>query len=130
MLRAFIAATILAAAVPAQAHHSLTAYDGAREVQLDAVVAEFHYTHPHPYINVRVGSGATAKTWRLEMDNLFELDAIGVDRTTFKPGERVQVRGAPARDGGPAMYLRRLDRPQDGLRYEQVGMSPSLTRSR
>lgn len=130
MLRACLVATVLAMALPARAHHSLTAYDSGREVQLDASVVEFHYTHPHPYIMVRADGGPAARTWRLEMDNLFELDAIGISRSTFKPGERVQVRGAPARDGAPAMYLRRLDRPQDGLRYEQVGSSPILSHHR
>ena len=33
---------------------------------------------------------------------------------------------SPARDGEHALYVRRLDRDRDGLRYEQVGSSPSL----
>ena len=61
------------------------------------------------------------------MDNLYELDEIGISRTTFKPGERVTVSGWPDRTKPREIYLRRLDRPSDGLRYEQIGTRPRLT---
>jgi hypothetical protein len=116
-----IAALVLAG--PAEAHHSLAGYDHARQRELEGVVAAFHYTQPHPFLVVAAADG----DWRLEMDNLFELDSVGVTRETFRPGDRVSVSGAPARNGAHALYLRRLDRPRDGLRYEQVGSSPRLT---
>ncbi len=34
--------------------------------------------------------------------------------------------GSPDRGGAHALYVRQLDRPGDGLFYEQVGMSPRL----
>jgi hypothetical protein len=118
---------MVGAASPAAAHHSLTGYDQARRIELAGEVAEFHFTQPHPYlvITVRPAAGA-AQAWRLEMDNLFELEAIGVTRDTFKPRDRVLVTGGPDRGGARSLYLRRLDRPADGLRYEQVGSTPSL----
>jgi hypothetical protein len=34
--------------------------------------------------------------------------------------------GSAGRDGARSLYVRQLDRPADGLRYEQVGASPRL----
>ena len=64
------------------------------------------------------------------MDNLHELDEIGISKTTFKPGDRVTVSGWPDRTEPRDIYLLRLDRPSDGLRYEQIGSRPRLTRTR
>ena len=126
--RACMFIVAVAAAGPAQAHHTLTGYDQARPITLQGSVTEFSYTQPHPYLVIEVKPAAgAAQSWKLEMDNLYELDEIGVTRDTFKPGDRVQVNGAPGRNGAHIMYLRRLDRPKDGLRYEQVGFTPSLT---
>jgi hypothetical protein len=119
---------LAASASPAQAHHSLTGYDHARQVELEGVVAEFQFTQPHPFLIIDVAApGGAKQAWRLEMDNLFELRAIGLSKEGFKPGERVLVRGSASRDGARALYLRRLDRPSDGLRYEQVGSSPTVS---
>ena len=86
---------------------------------------EFSFTQPHPYIILEVGGGSP--TWRLEMDNLSELRDVGLTRDSIKPGDKVLVAGNPMRDGRTAMYLRRLDRPSDGLHYEQPGMSPIVS---
>jgi Family of unknown function (DUF6152) len=115
----------------AQAHHSLSNYDQSRDVRADGVVEEFHFVNPHPFLTIGVTDPAGIRQiWRLEMDNLHELDEIGISRTTFKPGDRVTVIGDPDRTEPRNVYLRRLDRPSDGLRYEQIGLRPRLTRTR
>jgi hypothetical protein len=62
------------------------------------------------------------------MDNRAELAGIGIDAATFKPGDRVVARGSAGRghEGRQSLYLLRLDRPADGLRYEQIGNSPRV----
>ena len=122
-----LALALAAAACPAQAHHSLVGYDQVRQVALEGVVAEFSFTQPHPFLTIEVRAEGETQAWRLEMDNLAELRAIGLSRDAFKPGQRVQVRGDPSRDGSRVAYLRLLDRPSDGLRYEQVGSSPRVS---
>ena len=109
---------------PSSAHHSLSNYEYDRRVTLEGRVTEFRFINPHPVLMVEVDG----RTWTLEMDNRFELVAIGITDTTFRKGERVTVSGSPARDGGATMYLRRLERPADGLLYEQRGSSPSISR--
>ena len=114
----------------AQAHHSLSNYDQGRDVSADGVVEEFLFVNPHPVLMIGVtDSSGVRQTWRLEMDNLYELDDIGISRTTFQPGDRVTITGDPDRTRPREIYLRRLDRPSDGLRYEQIGSRPRLTRA-
>ena len=115
----------------AQAHHSLSGYDQSRNVSADGVVEEFVFVNPHPVLMIGVTApSGVREIWRLEMDNLYELDEIGISRTTFKPGDRVTVSGNPDRMQPREIYLRRLDRPSDGLHYEQIGSRPQLTRTR
>jgi hypothetical protein len=123
--------TLSLLASAAQAHHSLSNYDRGRDVRADGVVEEFHFVNPHPFLTIGVTDpSGVRQIWRLEMDNLFELDEIGISRTTFKPGDRVTVSGDPDRTKPREIYLRRLDRPSDGLRYEQIGSRPRLTNTR
>jgi hypothetical protein len=123
-----ILAALAPVAAPAQAHHSLAGYDQSKPMALEGVVAEFRFAHPHPFLIIKVRSAnGVAEDWRLEMDNLFELDAIGMSKDSFKAGERVLARGDSSRRKANELYLRRLDRPSDGLRYEQVGFSPRVS---
>lgn len=124
MRRAHLSVLALAAmATAAQAHHSLAGYNQGQQLPLEGSVKEFSFSQPHPYIILDVAK----QPWRLEMDNLSELKDVGLTRDSFKPGDKVLVAGNPMRYGRNAMYLRRLDRPSDGLHYEQLGMSPSVS---
>jgi hypothetical protein len=96
-------------------------------VTLEGTVTEFAFVNPHPFIFIALEEGSATKTWKLEMDNRFELADIGITATTFKPGDRVAVTGSPGRTLPNILYLRLLIRTSDGLRYEQVGSTPSIT---
>ncbi len=112
----------------AQAHHSIAAvYDSAQRITVEGSVVEFRFVNPHPLLIIDVATeGGGTLTWRLEMDNRSELADIGIDAKTFKAGDRVVASGSAAREEGQAFYLLRLDRPADGLRYEQIGYRPRL----
>jgi hypothetical protein len=119
-----------------QAHHSISSiYDSSRRVTLEGVVAQFQLVNPHPFLVIDVeprdagGDTGTTQSWRLEMDNLWELAAIGITASTLRPGDRVRVSGSLARAQAQRLYLLRLDRPADGFWYEQVGQSPKISRS-
>jgi uncharacterized protein DUF6152 len=120
----------LAAPAAALAHHSISGvYDSGRQVTIDGRVVEFQFVNPHPVLIVApMGGGeAAGEPWRLEMDNRYELADIGVTAMTFKPGEHVIATGSAARDESHSLYLMKLHRPADGLRYEQIGYSPHIT---
>ena len=110
------------------AHHSISGvYDSSREVKLEGTIAEFHFVNPHPFVTVDVKNDrGRTQQWRLEMDNRSELVDAGMSAETLKPGDRVVVTGSPARAQSQGLYIRRLDRPVDGFRYEQVGNTPRI----
>lgn len=129
MLAVTVRSAVVVAAlsgIAVRAHHSIAAvYDGSRRVTIDVVVEEFHFVSPHPFVLARAGLDRDPQRhWRLELDNRFELAAVGITSDTLRKGDRLVITGAPARDGSSALYVRRLDRPSDGFWYEQVGSSP------
>jgi hypothetical protein len=127
-LQGIFALAILCSWIPVGAHHSLTgSYDMGREVTLEGVVTAFQFVNPHPFITIAVESSKGAKEqWRGELDNRSELVDIGVTSGTFKSGDRVIIVGNPGHDKAAAVYVKRLDRPADGLKYEQVGTTPKI----
>ena len=84
--------------------------------------------NPHPYLIGETKVASLSSVWRLELDNRFELVQIGMTATTFTPGEQLLVSGRPGRDQKPILYVRELDRPADGFRYEQLSSSPRIVR--
>ena len=130
MLRRLAFATVLAIAPLAGtvfAHHSIAGvYDRTREQTVEGTVSRFEFVNPHPFVWIDVRTGNATDPWRLELDNRFELAAIGFTAGTIAPGDRVVVVGSMARSEAHRMYVRRLDRPADGFSYEQVGTRPRV----
>jgi hypothetical protein len=121
-------AMILGGAI-AQGHHSIAAaYDRDRPVKLDGVLVQFAMVQPHPYVVIEIKDGRDNARWRGELDNRWELVAIGMNDETLKPGDRLVVSGSVGRNQPRTLYVWRLDRPADGFWYEQVGMSPRIGR--
>lgn len=116
--------------VAAQAHHSISAvYDGSRQITVEAVVMEFQFVSPHPFVMGEVrDSDGTSRPWRFEMDNRWELADVGITNSTFKRGDRIVVTGSIGRSARTQLYIRRLERPADGFMYEQVGTRPRVGR--
>jgi hypothetical protein len=115
----------------AEAHHSIAgAYDSTRQITIEAVITNFQFVNPHPFlvVDARRAGDTTQQTqqWKLEMDNRRELTQIGMTGDTLKPGDRIVVTGHQGRDQSQNLYVYRLDRPSDGFRYEQIGSSPRI----
>ena len=131
MRHGILGTALVLASLAAEAHHSIAAvYDSARQQRLEAVVAEFQFVNPHPFVIVTVQADGAEESWRLEMDNRFELAGVGMTDTTLKPGDRVVVTGSLGRTEPRTLYIRQLDRPSDGFRYEQVGSRPRVSTAR
>ena len=126
-----IGSALALASSGAVAHHSIAAvYDGTRQQRLEGVVADFQFVNPHPFVFITVAAGNADERWRLEMDNRFELQNAGMTADTLKPGDRVVVTGSIGRIDPRILYIRQLDRPADGFRYEQVGSRPRVSAPR
>lgn len=119
-------AVLAACCGAAQAHHSIAGiYDGRRQATLTAVVREFRFVNPHPLIVVDVvdesedeTGGSAGKPWTLEMDNRWELAALGFRNDTLEPGDRIVVTGSLARHQTRALYVRRLAHAAEAFEYE------------
>ena len=91
----------LAAAVPAQAHHSFAMFDFSKTVTVRGEVKEFQWTNPHVVLWV-VGTtspGAAPESWAVELTSPGNLTRMGWSKRTLNPGDRVEVDFSPLRDG-------------------------------
>ncbi len=92
---------LLVAARPALAHHAFVAqYDPSKSVTLQGVVTKVEWTNPHArfYVDVKDQSGSVTN-WNLELASPNALRRLGWTRDILKPGDKVSVFVAPAKDG-------------------------------
>jgi hypothetical protein len=91
--------SLIAAAVPASAHHSYSMFDMARKVALDATVTRFKWQNPHAFIEADIAAGGRTERWAIEMTSPNNLVQAGWKRTSLKPGDRVTIYVHPLRSG-------------------------------
>ncbi len=97
-----LTASVLAAALPAYAHHSFPAqYDGSKPITLVGKVTKVEWTNPHIFIYMDVPDEKTGAVvnWALEMGGPNPLIRAGWKRDTVKTDDLVTVEGSRARDG-------------------------------
>jgi hypothetical protein len=121
ILLLFAGIALLAGAGRVFAHHSFAAtYDSSQRIEIEGIVKEFVWRNPHSFLRIDVTDkdGAT-KTWTLEWGSIGQLTRSQMTRTTLKPGDRIIVGGAPARDQSSSVRLviQTLKRPADGWQW-------------
>jgi Family of unknown function (DUF6152) len=74
-------------------------FDDKKSITLTGTVKEVHWSDPHVVVQVEANekSGGQAKSWRVEMGSLAEMEHNGWTETTVKPGDRVTIEGNPAK---------------------------------
>ena len=95
-------ASVLAAALPAYAHHSFPAqYDVEKPITLTGKITKVEWTNPHIfiYIDVPDEQAGEAVNWALEMGGPNALLRLGWKRDSLKPDDLITVEGSLARDG-------------------------------
>lgn len=100
-------------------HHSLAnGFDESKEIGFEMVVEDYRFINPHPYITGRlVGSEEDPVRWEIEMDNRWELEAVGFNDSTLVAGDIIQVTGYPGKRNLESIFLRSLDHARLGFRY-------------
>lgn len=100
MVSAAAAMSILAAIVPAAAHHSDAMFASDKEVVLNGTVKEFQYTNPHSWIQLVVPAAAgEAVEWSIETAAPIVLLRAGIKPTALQPGDKITLRAHPLKDG-------------------------------
>ena len=101
---------LLLAALPALAHHSLSAkYDTRQSILLKGTVTKITWDNPHVHLYLQAMDTRTPEMdWEFEMGspNLLLLNGWKLD--TFRRGDHVLVTAYPARDGSRFGYASKV----------------------
>lgn len=102
---AFAIAVALASGC-AWAHHSTSRFDATRIVAVDGVVTAVRWANPHVYLEVEQTTDAgDTIAWEIETVGPSGLRRLGWSAEDVRVGDRVSVRGNPARSGAPSLNL-------------------------
>ena len=112
---------LLAAAVPALAHHSFSAeFDAEHITTLNGVLTEVDWINPHAYwyVDVKDDKG-NIQHWALEGYPPSELRLAKITRDMVgKPGDKVSVDIFPAKDGTKQLAHIKTIRFEDGRQID------------
>lgn len=95
------------AAMPLQAHHAATMFDGSKTVIIKGTIKTYEWTNPHVWIWIDVPeANGQIQTWGIETANLAMARRLGMTRDSFKPGDQVTMSVNPMKDGSIGGRLR------------------------
>jgi Family of unknown function (DUF6152) len=95
----FLVGLALAPAPAAWAHHSQSEYNLRGKVDVEGTVTRVEWRSPHAwiYVDVTNDKGETVN-WSFELPSPVTLMRRGWTRDSLKPGDRIKVSGAPAKN--------------------------------
>jgi hypothetical protein len=97
-----LGSALLAAALPAMAHHSFAMYDVTRSQSIEGTVKQLQWTNPHAWLYVNVpGSDGKVAEYSIELTSPNLLMRRGWRPSSLKTGDKVTVVLNPLRDGTP-----------------------------
>ena len=88
----------------ASAHHGWSGYDSSKPLNVEGVIKEAGYEHPHGYIRLEV----PGKVWNVVLAPPSRMENRGLERSALKPGVKAKVEGYPARDDPVEMRAERI----------------------
>ena len=101
-MKAFMiaAAVVTGVAAPALAHHSNSAFQVDKVIELKGTVSSWKWVNPHVWIGLTVDDGKGGKVeWEIEGRPPGVLSRAGWSRTVLKVGDTITVHCSPAKDG-------------------------------
>jgi hypothetical protein len=120
----FLGALLLAAALPAWAHHSFASeFDVTKPVKLQGTVTQMEWINPHSWIHIDVKNpDGTVTNWMIEGGSPNALLRRGFTKHSLEPGTQIVVEGYQAKDGANRANGRDLTFP-DGKKLF-IGSNP------
>ena len=111
----------------ADAHHAITAnFDPTRTTELQGVVVDFRFRSPHSYLvleGVGVVDGVRQSEapvrWQVESHSVPGMRNLGIDQSTFSPGDTISISGFPSRRNAASLMLGTAFVGADGSRYAE-----------
>src|SRR5579862_4804665 len=99
---------LVAAALPALAHHSFAAeYDSKKPITISGVVTKMEWMNPHArfYVDMKDADGKITN-WNFELGAIPVLLKQGWRKDSLKAGDQVSVEGFMAKDGSRSANAR------------------------
>lgn len=97
-------AALLAAALPAAAHHGWSEYDSTRPTTLTGKVVASGYEHPHGHVRLET----PGKTWHVVLAPPSRMEARGLPPADIGVGKTVTVAGYPNREKAGELRAERI----------------------
>jgi hypothetical protein len=103
---AIAASVLMAAAVPADAHHAFAAeFDASRPLELKGTVTKVRWVNPHSWLYFDVVDAAGNVTnWGVEFSTPNGLARLGLTKADVAAGTPVVISGYRSKNGGPFGY--------------------------
>ena len=110
------AVLVLAVAVPALAHHTVSVlYDPEKQATLNGVVSDVEWRQPHVIFHLKVkGSDGRLVPWTVETQAPLVVRSHGLQPDMLKPGVQVSSTVCLARDGSHRAYAQTIVVPDAG----------------
>lgn len=108
---------LLAAALPAVAHHSFAAeYDKEKPVKITGSITRFDLSNPHSwlYLDVQSADGKVAN-WACETAAAGVLYRRGFRKDSVKPGNVVTIEGFQAKDSSNTCNAQKMTMPDGSV---------------
>src|SRR5215471_17632892 len=101
MIKFIAAGLVVAACLPAWAHHSFASeFDTSKPVRLEGTVTKMEWINPHSWIHIDVKNpDGTVSSWMVEGGSPNGLLRHGFTKQSLEPGARIIVEGYQAKDG-------------------------------
>ena len=105
-IRAMLAVALLAAAIPASAHHSAAPFDMTKQITVSGTVEKWVWSNPHSWLYMRVANpDGTQVIWGFEAGSAGMMSRNGWSAHDMKEGDKVTVTASPSRNGKPVALL-------------------------
>jgi DNA/RNA endonuclease YhcR with UshA esterase domain len=108
------------ASVPVQAHHSFPAtYYVDQKVEIEGTVVQFLYRNPHSFVHVMApDKDGVMQRWAVEWGAGGSLASDNISSDTLKPGDKVKITGAPARNSSDhRLRMQSIERMSDHWKW-------------